>query len=211
MAQDDERETGPSRPEDDPGRAEDTVPLEAGPQDTAPLPEDTTPLEPDQTAPLPPDTTRGTWSGRAAVPTGGPAAPTEEWTVAPAGSTWWMPMLIGAVAILLLSVLGVGVWLIASTLSRDPEPAAPPASPSESVSPTPSQPAVPTEDERPAPSPVRPGPSPRPAPSPAPSPTAPESPEPQPSIAPSPPEESPEPSPPPAVVPSPEPEPSDAA
>jgi hypothetical protein len=113
------------------------------------------------------------WSGRAAVPMPSHGEQDAEWYPdEPPGSPWWMPVVAGVVGLMILAVLGVGVWLIAQALSGDPAPAQPP-SPSPTVttaSPTPS----PTPGQQPSPtrSPT-PSPSPTPTPTPTPSPTAP--------------------------------------
>ncbi|HEX2773134.1 MAG TPA: PASTA domain-containing protein [Micromonosporaceae bacterium] len=124
-------------------------------------------VPPDRTAAMPP-TGRGpqpgeppAWSGRASVPPPGPPmresvpaewGPGEE----PPSRTWWLPILIGIVALLLLAVLGYGLWLIAN--SRDGEvPVTPSPSPSAAPTPTVQTPtsAAPTT-ESPSPSPTTP-------------------------------------------------------
>ncbi|MFC0005075.1 PASTA domain-containing protein [Micromonospora siamensis] len=67
---------------------------------------------PDATAPLPPEP--AVWAGRAEVPVARPAEPTApEWYAAePAGRRWWAPILLGIVALLLLALIGAGVWLL---------------------------------------------------------------------------------------------------
>ena len=61
-------------------------------------------------APLPP-----AWSGRAGVPPPRPAGypePGTEWYAEEqAGRRWWMPILLGILALLLIALIGVGVWL----------------------------------------------------------------------------------------------------
>lgn len=101
---------------------------------------------PDRTAPMPPAGPgprpggSAAWSGRARVPP--PAPPMRdgvpaEWRPVdePPGRAWWLPILIGVVALLLLAVLAYGLWLIAS--ARDEEaPVVPSPSPSV-IAPTP--------------------------------------------------------------------------
>jgi hypothetical protein len=106
-------------------------------------------VPPDRTARMPPigpgpqPGEPAAWSGRARVPPPGPplrdSAPAEWGPVDEApGRTWWLPILIGVVALLLLAVLAFGFWLIANT--RDEEgPVTPSPSPS-AVAPTPTLP-----------------------------------------------------------------------
>jgi hypothetical protein len=82
----------------------------------------------DETALMPPAGGAAPWAGRAAVRppgTGGGAGPARtEWTEEelPRGR-WWMPILVGVVVLLLLGLLGAGVWLIAQNVSDDdPDP-----------------------------------------------------------------------------------------
>ncbi|MFG2056401.1 PASTA domain-containing protein [Micromonospora sp. NPDC048930] len=76
------------------------------------------------TAPLPP--TPPAWSGRAGVPTR-PAAyqePGAEWYAEEqAGRRWWMPILLGILALLLIALIGLGVWLALRAAERNPGPA----------------------------------------------------------------------------------------
>lgn len=178
---------------------DETVPLPPAGGDTVPLPASGEADAGPERTDGPPSAT--VWSGRARVPVGEPAEPAEEWPVTdPGGGRWWLPMLVGAVAVLLLGVLGVGVWLIVQALGEPRSPVVPAASPSPSpsgsatASPTPS--AAPTRDD-PAPT-ASPGPDPSPDPSPSPaaspSPAESESPEPSPSPEPSVPADRPEPS-----------------
>jgi hypothetical protein len=98
-------------------------PAAAGDSDTVERPaagDSDTVLQPaaggdDQTAVLPP---AGSWSGRAEVPTVRPApGAAERWEQPPdgTGGRWWMPILIGIVGLLLLGILGYGLWLIAGS------------------------------------------------------------------------------------------------
>lgn len=104
---------------------DDTAPLPA--DDIAPLPADETATnEPaDDTAPLPTanetaalPVTPGAWSGRAEVPRPEPAAvrgaAPPEWDEAGERPSrrWWLPILVGILALLLLGVLAYGIWLI---------------------------------------------------------------------------------------------------
>ncbi|GGJ88560.1 hypothetical protein GCM10010123_17710 [Pilimelia anulata] len=83
--------------------------------------------------PAPPDATSvmpgvpggpGQWSARAEVPQYVPAAEPDPGWGAPAGEPkrWWLPVLLGLVAVLLLGSLGYGLWL---AFGDDDEPAAP--------------------------------------------------------------------------------------
>jgi hypothetical protein len=92
------------------------------------------------TAPLPPVREPTVWSGRAEVPPAGirpGGQPVEQWEEPPTpgeGGRWWMPIVIGLVALLLLGVLGYGLWLLAAAGDEadpggTPTPAAPTARP----------------------------------------------------------------------------------
>ncbi|HEX8632315.1 MAG TPA: PASTA domain-containing protein [Catenuloplanes sp.] len=131
-----------------------TAPLHQGPAagGTAPLP------RPDGTGALPP----AVWSGRAEVRP--PTAPVVR-TAGPVGweaagweaderpgRTWWMPILLGLLALLLISLLGVGVWLITQSGSRSGAPVvpSPSATPSRKVASTAPTSAAPTTATPPA-------------------------------------------------------------
>ncbi|MEU4788132.1 PASTA domain-containing protein [Micromonospora tulbaghiae] len=80
----------------------------------------------DATAPQEPV---GAWSGRAGVPPPRPAGYTEpgsEWYGdEQAGRRWWMPILLGVLALLLLGLIGAGVWLALRAADRDSDPGPP--------------------------------------------------------------------------------------
>jgi hypothetical protein len=78
------------------------------------------------------------WAGRAEVrpPLPGRGGDyTDDWATAPSGEPrgrWWMPILVGIAALVLLALLGWGIWLIVQSSDKDtPKPAvtlsAPPA------------------------------------------------------------------------------------
>ncbi|MER6594065.1 PASTA domain-containing protein [Micromonospora purpureochromogenes] len=92
----------------------------------------------DRTRPLPP-TGAGeqtvpaappVWSGRAGVPPPRPAdyrEPVEWYGEEQRGRRWWMPILLGVLALLLLAALGTGIWLVLRAADeRDEEPSLPP-------------------------------------------------------------------------------------
>jgi hypothetical protein len=95
----------------------------------------------DHTAVLP---TTAAWAGRAGVrpPDAGgvrQATPPEEWhDFDDSGRRWWLPIVLGVLALLMLGVLGVGVWLIMRTQNDKPAPAT-------SVSATPTASAQPSQ------------------------------------------------------------------
>ncbi|SCL59955.1 PASTA domain-containing protein [Micromonospora citrea] len=99
---------------------------------TRPMPADrTAPM--DRTAAVPPGRSGPpAWSGRAEVPPPRPADPREagtEWYAEEAGGRrWWLPILWGVVALLLLGLFGVGLWLALE--SADDDPPGPDPSPS---------------------------------------------------------------------------------
>ncbi|MFI7304195.1 PASTA domain-containing protein [Micromonospora aurantiaca] len=80
----------------------------------------------DATAPQEPV---GAWSGRAGVPPPRPAGypePGGEWYGdEQSGRRWWMPILLGVLALLLLGLIGVGVWLALRAADRNSEPGPP--------------------------------------------------------------------------------------
>ncbi len=100
----------------------------------------------DETAVLPPATepppAPATWSARAGVPVGGPRqpAPEPQWVPDQEPRTWWAPIVIGVAILVLIGLIGLGLWIA----TRNPATPAPSASPS----PTPSSPS-------PSPSPSR--------------------------------------------------------
>ncbi|MFF5172421.1 PASTA domain-containing protein [Micromonospora sp. NPDC000089] len=90
----------------------------------------------DATRPLPPDAA-GTpppappvWSGRAGVPVPRPAdyrEPAEWYPDDQRGRRWWLPILLGILALLLVAVIGTGVWLVLRSARDDaPTPTPPP-------------------------------------------------------------------------------------
>ncbi|MFF0654787.1 PASTA domain-containing protein [Micromonospora tulbaghiae] len=93
----------------------------------------------DATAPQEPV---GAWSGRAGVPPPRPAGypePGGEWYGdEQAGRRWWMPILLGILALLLLGLIGAGVWLALRAADRnsDPGPPVPSVSAQTSAAPT---------------------------------------------------------------------------
>ncbi|NES29658.1 PASTA domain-containing protein [Micromonospora terminaliae] len=85
------------------------------------------------------------WSGRAGVPPPRPAGypePGGEWyTEEQAGRRWWMPILLGVLALLLIALIALGVWLALRAADRDAEPgrspsAVPSTAPQTSATPT---------------------------------------------------------------------------
>ncbi|MET9300348.1 PASTA domain-containing protein [Micromonospora aurantiaca] len=93
----------------------------------------------DATAPQEPV---GAWSGRAGVPpprpAGYPEPGGEYYGDEQAGRRWWMPILLGILALLLLGLIGVGVWLALRAADRnsDPGPPVPSISAQTSAAPT---------------------------------------------------------------------------
>ncbi|GAA4677727.1 PASTA domain-containing protein [Phytohabitans rumicis] len=95
-----------------------------------------------------PATPEQPWSGRAGVPP--PAAtplrgPTPyDWEPADegAGRRWWLPIVLGIVALLLLGVLAVGIWLIVR--AEETEPSTPTPSPTLAPTSAPATSAAPT-------------------------------------------------------------------
>jgi hypothetical protein len=123
---------GPDHPEAGPRSGDTTRQMPPADDDaTVPAP----PVRrPDATSILPPVDEAGAgagaaaWAGRAEVRPPQPGYDTEpEWGVAPAPEPrgrWWMPILIGIVALILLALLGWGIWLIVQAQDRNtPAPA----------------------------------------------------------------------------------------
>lgn len=91
------------------------------------------------------------WSARAQVPfgragQGGHFTPTD-WTSTEArpGRPWWTPILVGIVVMLLLGLLGFGVWLIMKGLADDDSPGSPVPTPA-TRQPTPEPTTEPTTE-----------------------------------------------------------------
>lgn len=108
----------------------------------------------DETAPVPEQP--AAWSGRAGVPppdstvVRGPA-PTEWAPPEDGGGKWWMPIVVGIVALLLVGALIAGIWLIYNANKVEPTPTpsqsptpAPTSAPATSAAPTTSPPPPPT-------------------------------------------------------------------
>ncbi|MFY1674435.1 PASTA domain-containing protein [Plantactinospora sp. WMMB334] len=83
----------------------------------------------DRTQPVPPRSPA--WSGRAGVPARGPepaGPPPAGWGYGEEADDrrWWMPILVGTVALILLGILVVAGWLIVDSARRDtPTPPSP--------------------------------------------------------------------------------------
>ena len=121
---------------------------------TRALPRDTAGAGADATRPLPggaprpldatsrQESTGGApWSGRAGVPPPRSAAypePGAEWYAdEQAGRRWWMPILLGVLALILIGLIAAGVWLALRAADRDSGPGpAPSAVPSTSAPPS---------------------------------------------------------------------------
>ncbi|MFE9689901.1 PASTA domain-containing protein [Micromonospora sp. NPDC005806] len=74
----------------------------------------------DATAPIPP-----AWSGRAGVPprpAGYPEPGAEWYAEEQAGRPWWMPILLGILALVLIALIGLGVWLALRAAERNSGP-----------------------------------------------------------------------------------------
>jgi hypothetical protein len=106
----------------------------------------------DETAPVP--TQPAAWSGRAGVPPPEATAvrepaPTELAPPEDGGGRWWMPIVVGIVALLLLAGLITGIWLIYNANKVEPTPTpsptlAPTSAPATSAAPTTSPATPPT-------------------------------------------------------------------
>lgn len=162
-------QTRAQEPAGEPAAAE--PPAEEPAEEPAPGPEPAgEPADPwahgDETSVLPP-AGDDRWRGQAGVrpgyppaalpPTGPPPAgalPPEYYAEQPRGR-WWAPAAVALIALLLLGVLGFGVWLILNSLDRSPAPPPPSPSPSPTAaSPSPAPSPSPTVTRSPTPSPV---------------------------------------------------------
>ncbi|MDG4803950.1 PASTA domain-containing protein [Micromonospora sp. WMMD980] len=82
----------------------------------------------------------GAWSGRAGVPPPRPAGypePGAEWYGdEQAGRRWWMPILLGILALVLIGLIALGVWLALRAADRDSGPGASPSAVPSTSAPT---------------------------------------------------------------------------
>jgi len=148
---------GWDHPDDGPRSGDDTRLAPADDDATAPAP----PVRPfDATSIMPPVDEAGAgagaaaWAGRAEVRPPQPGYDTEpEWGVAPPPGPrgrWWMPIVVGIVALVLLALLGWGIWLIVQAQDQNtpaPTPAvtmsiAPPESTEPTTEPTTEEPTT---------------------------------------------------------------------
>ncbi|MEU6023523.1 PASTA domain-containing protein [Micromonospora sp. NPDC047134] len=121
----------------------------------------------DPTVPVPPVRRAEPWSGRAEVP---PAGSGQERDLAagewygddPAGRRWWLPIVWGIALLLLLALLGTGLWLARQAVDEgdsgppSPQPTTSAAPTSDSPSPTRSPSATPTTSAAPTTLPLPP-------------------------------------------------------
>jgi hypothetical protein len=95
------------------------------------------------------------WAARAGVPPTGPSryeTPTEQWQEEEQpGRSWWLPAVLGIVALALLGVLGAGIVLILNSFDNEPAPVptntptgTPPTPTAATPSPTPTPSATPS-------------------------------------------------------------------
>ncbi|MEV0004201.1 PASTA domain-containing protein [Micromonospora sp. NPDC050980] len=82
----------------------------------------------------------GAWSGRAGVPPPRPAGypePGTEWYGdEQAGRRWWMPILLGVLALILIGLIAAGVWLALRAADRDSGPGPSPSAVPSTSAPT---------------------------------------------------------------------------
>jgi hypothetical protein len=158
---DDATRRTPNGPDDatrvQPGRADDATRLQPGyPGDatrvapnhpdgasdrTRPMPRSNDPGPVDRTSIMPPvgsGPDNSAWSGRAEVrpPQAQPYGTVTEWTTEPPAEPrgkWWLPILIGIIALVLLALLGWGIYLIAQHQGDD---STPPPAPTTAPAPT---------------------------------------------------------------------------
>ncbi|MCW3813775.1 PASTA domain-containing protein [Micromonospora sp. DR5-3] len=86
---------------------------------------------PDATARQEPVAAAPAWSGRAGVPpprpVGYPEPATEWYAEEQGGRRWWMPILLGILALVLIALIGLGVWLALRAAERNSGPATVPS------------------------------------------------------------------------------------
>jgi hypothetical protein len=128
-----EGQAGPNHPDDGP-RSSDAWVFDR--TDRTPRDDDATAVTPapprDATSIMPPANDPGTgraeapWAGRAEVRPPRPGVesdyPDSDWTAAPPSEPrgkWWMPILIGILALILVALLGWGIWLIIQAQDRN--------------------------------------------------------------------------------------------
>lgn len=95
------------------------------------------------------------WSARAGVPAGGPRRPVpqeqeQEWVPGEEPRAWWLPVLITLAVLVLLGLIGLGLWLVLHG-QANPAPG-PSASPSVTVSSAAPTSASPSPSDSPSPS-----------------------------------------------------------
>lgn len=81
------------------------------------------------------------WSARAEVPAGPRGAvPRPQWVPeeAPPSRSWWLPILIGLLVLVLVGLIGLGLWLALRASNPVPTPSATPSAVPTAPSPTPS-------------------------------------------------------------------------
>ncbi|TCB93553.1 PASTA domain-containing protein [Micromonospora zingiberis] len=158
-------ERGEEQPDD---QTRPLPPAAGDPDETAPLGGTPESRGADATMPVPPAqrSEPAPWSGRAEVPSLRPGADRElaggEWYGdEPAGRAWWLPIVWGIVVLLLIGLLGVGLWLARQAVDSDggtpPSPQPTSAAPtSASAAPTRSPSAAPTTSAAPTALPMPP-------------------------------------------------------
>jgi hypothetical protein len=115
------------------------MPAESAGDDTEVMPA-AGPPRPGDTAVFP---SASSWSGRAGVPPPSAVVVRDDITAEedfPAERRWWMPVLIGLLALALLALLGTGLWLILRA-QDDSAPVTPAVTPGGSATPTPTPPS----------------------------------------------------------------------
>jgi hypothetical protein len=130
---------GVARPDDDAAGGDDVAGGDvtvADPGRVPPVRDDATVVRPDATSVMPPATdewapARGNpaWTGRAEVRAPRPSGvrlPEDDWAVVAAREPrdrWWMPIVVGIIALVLLAALAFGIYLIVQNSGADETPA----------------------------------------------------------------------------------------
>ncbi len=120
--------------DEQPARDEQPTQKQPGAEPAEPDPADGTAVLPQTDQPESP----ARWAARAGVPARGPraAAPEQQWVPEQAPRIWWTPILIGLAILVLLGLVGLGLWLAVRGSTPVPGPSPTPGVSTTSAAPT---------------------------------------------------------------------------